>query len=153
MTTAVRRARWAISFADLALLLLGFFVLLQAMRQDREQAITAVSGYFGAPRAAGVALPADRLFAPEEAMLTAAGARELAAFARAHRGRMIAIRSEGMGAGARRFDAWDLAAARLGAVARGLRDAGVPASAIRIGGLSDEGPATAQTIHLEVARQ
>src|SRR3546814_5524644 len=40
--SVVRRTRWAISFADLCLLLLGFFVLLQANSQDARNVMTHV---------------------------------------------------------------------------------------------------------------
>ena len=53
---ADRRNRWALSFADLALLLLGFFVLLQASNGRQREVVSGVAQQFGAPVA-----PADRL--------------------------------------------------------------------------------------------
>lgn len=47
-TTAVaRRNRWAVSFADLLLLLLAFFVLLQASGARRDVVLAGVAQQFG----------------------------------------------------------------------------------------------------------
>ncbi len=49
------RARWALSFADLSLLLLGFLVLLQANQTTRDQTLAGLNTYFAglqAPRQA-----------------------------------------------------------------------------------------------------
>ena len=43
MTTRAARSRWALSFADLSLLLLGFFVLLQANQASRDEAISGLT--------------------------------------------------------------------------------------------------------------
>ena len=54
-----RRNRWAISFADLLLLLLAFFVLLQASGSRRDAMLSHVSRQFGGqPMAQGAALRA-----------------------------------------------------------------------------------------------
>lgn len=134
------RARWALSFADLCLLLLGFFVLLQANAGTRDQTLAGLNSYFGrleAPKQADVA--ADRLFEPGEALLSEIGRAALVRTARpllAGDG-PISIQSIGMAAGEHRFDAWDLSAARLGAVARALVAAGAAPARIRIAGLAE----------------
>src|SRR3546814_15356942 len=65
--SVVRRTRWAISFADLCLLLLGFFVLLQANSQDARNVMTHVSQYFGGkPQAGRIDFLAADLFEPGE---------------------------------------------------------------------------------------
>src|SRR3546814_2731213 len=76
--SVVRRTRWAISFADLCLLLLGFFVLLQANSQDARNVMTHVSQYFGdKPQAGRIDFLAADLFEPGEERLTARGRRLL----------------------------------------------------------------------------
>lgn len=135
------RARWALSFADLCLLLLGFFVLLQASQSKREAALTGLGTYFGAIEApVRTDLPAATLFEPGEALLSETGRNTLLRAAKpfADSSEIIQIQSIGVDSGVRRFDAWDLAAARLGAVARTLVAAGVPQGRIRIAGLAEE---------------
>ena len=44
---SARRSRWALSFADLLLLLLGFFVMLQASGQRRDAMLAQVRQQFG----------------------------------------------------------------------------------------------------------
>jgi len=63
--SAVRtgRSRWALSLADLCLLLLGFFVLLQANEAQRVAALTGIGTYFGA-----IAAP---VFGPSASLLGA----------------------------------------------------------------------------------
>jgi flagellar motor protein MotB len=134
------RARWALSFADLCLLLLGFFVLLQANQATRDEALAGLGSYFGAIEAPLQAdLPAATLFEPGEALLSEAGrnALLLAAKPLASPSDIIQIQSIGIDRGTHRFDAWDLAAARLGAVARTLVAAGIPQQRLRIAGLAE----------------
>lgn len=135
--SAARRNRWAVSFADLLLLLLGFFVLLQASGGRRDALLSQVSQQFGGrPMAQGVELRAADLFVPGEAMLTADGSARLAAVARRFgKASGIELRSDGTDRAQHRFDEWDLAAARLGAVARALRAGGIAQDRLTIRGL------------------
>ncbi|PZU11558.1 OmpA family protein [Sphingomonas sp.] len=127
--TKAVNARWAISFADLCLLLLGFLILAQA-RPDRAK---LAAGMPGAPKdqppGAAAQLIAARLFEPGEAVLTAAGRDRIAAFARIDRVRTgkgrIRLESLGADRATSRLDAWELAAARAAAVARALVAAGI----------------------------
>jgi hypothetical protein len=139
MIRAPRRARWALSFADLCLLLLGFFVLLQA-HSKRDSALAGINAYFrdggtGA-RAIDADIPGTMLFVPNEAMLTPAGRARRGSIARdvLESGGVLRISSQGTDPGTARFDGWDLASARLGAVARALIQAGFPANRVRIEG-------------------
>lgn len=135
-----RRARWAISFADLALLLLGFFVLLQASGHKSRAVIAGVGAQFGAkPMRAEAELKAADIFVPGEAMLTPSGAVRVTALGRrfALEG-TVELASVGQDSGTQRFDSWDLAAARLGAVARTLKDTGILQDKLLIRGL-DQG--------------
>lgn len=136
-----RRNRWALSFADLALLLLGFFVLLLASNGRQREVVSGVAQEFGAPMQTQTdQLAAKSLFQPGEALLTPAGQQALAAVAahyKAGRG-AIEIKSVGLDMAANRFDGWDLAAARLGAVARGLAAEGVARDRIVIRGLDQQ---------------
>lgn len=138
-----RRSRWALSFADLSLLLLGFFVLMQAHRETgRQAAMAGLKTYFGGK--AGTSgrdtqdadIPAATLFTAHEAMLTPAGRTRIVALAReaTRDGRAVRIASRGLDRGANRFDGWDLASARVGAVARALAEDGIAPNAIRISG-------------------
>ena len=125
---------WTVSFADLVLLLLAFFVLLQS---------TGGRGVAAAARAAFsdtaavdpplLAAPAASLFEPGEARLTARARAQLATLAAAApEGGTVVVTSEGRNAGARRFDGWELAAARTAALARALAEGGVPEQRIVI---------------------
>lgn len=148
ITVRVRphRARWALSFADLCLLLLGFFALLQVNQSSRTQALAGIGSYFGAIQAPQQAdLVALELFEPGEALLSADGRTALLKAAQpfSKTTQIIHIQSIGTDAGERRFDAWDLAAARLGAVARTLVEAGIPAARLRIAGLAEKPDASA----------
>ncbi|MEJ7933316.1 flagellar motor protein MotB [Sphingobium sp. AN558] len=137
-----RRNRWSISFADLTLLLLAFFVLLQASGQRRDAMLAGLSRQFGGPAMrAGVELRAAELFTPGEAFLTIAGQQRLrqvaSQFAREPGG--LEVRSHGSDAAHQRFDDWDLAAARLGAVARALKADGIAGERLLIRGLDQGG--------------
>lgn len=123
-SSAARRNRWAISFADLLLLLLAFFVLLQASGSRRDAMLAQVAHQFGGrAMRPGVELRAVDLFLPGEALLSAQGEARLTAVARQFDDEAggVEIVSHGSDPARRRFDDWDLAAARLGAVARALR--------------------------------
>lgn len=136
--SSARRSRWALSFADLLLLLLGFFVMLQASGQRRDAMLAQVRQQFGG-RAVELEsdLRATQLFAPGEAFLTPEGLAQLRALsARLAPGKgRLEISSQGSDPGRQRFDDWDLAAARLGAVARALEGAGVARDRIVLRGL------------------
>lgn len=149
MSRALRRSgrsRWALSFADLCLLLLGFFVLLQANQATRDEALSGLNGYFAGMTAPHKAdLPADQLFEPGEALLSDSGRAKLLAAVRpiADGKSTIRIQSLGLAQGRHRFDAWDLSAARLGAVARALVAAGITPERVQIAGLAEpEGDAS-----------
>ena len=138
--TFTRRSRWAISFADLALLLLGFFVLLHASDGRQQEIVNGVAQQFGAPVGHSDRMMAAQLFQPGEALLTSAGEARLAGLAKAYvagRG-MVEIRSVGLDRATNRFDGWDLAAARLGAVARALTQAGIARDRLVVRGLDQE---------------
>ncbi len=132
-----RRNRWAVRFADLLLLLLAFFVLLQASGSRRDAMLAQVSRQFGGrPMADGVEIRAADLFLPGEALLSVQGEARIAALA--HRfasAPSVEIRSRGADRQHERFDEWDLAAARLGAVARALQARGLARDRLLIRGL------------------
>lgn len=133
----LRRSRWAISFADLCLLLLGFFVLLQANSGRERAVVRGIAEQFGAAPATSDALAARTLFVPGEAVLTEAGRRRLAVIGAAHvrSGEHLDIRSVGEDRGGGVYDGWDLAAARLGALTRALTGQGIARARMTIGGL------------------
>lgn len=120
-------ARWAVSFADLCLLMLGFLILAQAKPDKAKLA----AGMPDAPKEhapeTAARLVAARLFEPGEAVLTEDGRRQIGSFAArvpAGKGR---IRLESLGAdrATSRLDAWELAAARAASVARALVSDGI----------------------------
>lgn len=138
--TRAPRSRWALSFADLCLLLLGFFVLLQASQATRDQALSGLNRYFGAMQLPQqVDLAADTLFAPGEALLSEDGRAHLGKAVRPFLTGKSAIRvqSLGLAPGEQRFDSWDLSAARLGAVARALVAMGLAQDRVQIAGLAE----------------
>lgn len=146
------RGRWAVSFADLCLLLLGFFVLLQANAANRAETLRGLGAYFGRIEApSAVDLAAGSLFQPGEALLSEAGQARLAAVLAPVAGGTgrLRLQSFGIDRSERRFDGWDLAAARLGAVARAARNAGIAEDRIVIAGLAETGvDAPGQTIRV-----
>ena len=148
-----RRNRWAVSFADLLLLLLGFFILLQASGQKRDAMLAQVRQQFGGRALAkDMELRAAQLFLPDEALLSDEGRAAVARVAAGLRqgtGR-IDVSSLGTDPARRRFDPWDLAAARLGAVARELRAQGLSDKRLRIRGLDqmDGGTGKGQVIRI-----
>jgi len=121
--------RWALSFADLCLLLLGFFVLLQA-RPDGQRLSAGLRAAFVKDAGSAFEQPANAMFEPGEAILRPAARKALLGLARkdAH----VTLVSRGTDPGTRRFDAWELAAARAAAAARALGESGIPQDRIAI---------------------
>lgn len=126
--------RWAVSFADLSLLLLAFFVLLHA-GNARQVAAGARAAFANEP-AAGPLLDARAaaLFEPGEARLLPAARARLQGIGRtaaaARRG--LLIQTSGVDGGGRRLDAWELSAARAAALARALEGGGMLEQRIEI---------------------
>ena len=92
------RTRWALSFADLCLLLLAFFALLHANQATRDKALAGIGSYFGAfETPLQVDLAAVDLFEPGEALLSARGHAALleAAAPLARTGKIVRIQSIG----------------------------------------------------------
>ena len=148
-----RRNRWAVSFADLLLLLLGFFILLQASGQKRDAMLAQVRQQFGGRAVAkDMELRAAELFLPDEALLSDQGRAAVARVAAGLRSGSdgIDISSLGTDPARRRFDPWDLAAARLGAVVRELKVQGLAGDRLRIRGLDqmDGGTGKGQVIRI-----
>ena len=112
--------RWAVSFADLILLLLGCFVLLHAMEAARPHAIAAASA---APATGG--WRAADLFQPGEAVLKPNARAALQAEGRRLAGRAVGIVSSGTAEAGGRLDRFELSAARAAAVGRALQEGGV----------------------------
>ncbi len=134
--------RWVLSFADLALLLLSFFVLMQAQVADRiklaaglREAFGGETGSSGAERdAPGTTLAAGALFEPGEAVFRAGQTERLGQIGAnaARSGKRVLVASEGRDGANARLDAWELSAARTTAVARAIRGGGLPDTMIDI---------------------
>lgn len=126
--------RWAISFADLGLLLLGCFVMLHALELTRSKAEAASPVAAGPVSALMLDVPAADLFGPGDARLTGEGRARLKAIgaAAAARGAGIRIQSAGSDPGGRRFDAFELSAARAASSARALQSGGLAEGAVAI---------------------
>jgi flagellar motor protein MotB len=132
--TSLHVPRWAVSFADLTMLLLAFFVLLQA---GNSRTVAAGARAAFANQAAAPALldaPARRLFERGEARLTARARRDLLAIGRgaSRSGKLLVVESEGHEPSGGRFDAWELAAARAASLARALGEGGLGEEEITI---------------------
>ena len=128
-------ARWAISFADLLLLLLGCFVFLHAIEAARPTASAGSAGTApdaSAGRVPAAELDAASLFEPGEARLTDAGRARIVALVPGLRGAHVRVSSRGLGEGGGRLDRFELAAARSVAVSRALRAAGLDERAIAV---------------------
>lgn len=126
--------RWVFSLADLMMLLLGFFILLVA-GDAADVAAGARAAFSSEPaQPALLAQEAGRLFEPGEARLRPAARERIAGIGTAagQSGRPLVIESRGRDAGARRFDGWELSAARAAAIARALEDAGVPEERVQV---------------------
>jgi flagellar motor protein MotB len=128
--------RWAISFADLIMLLLAFFVMMQAQAHDRLKMMAGIRNAFGGSvRATGVdGFTASALFQPGEAILKAEDANRFVRIgAEALKaGERVSITAQGREKGSARLDSWELAAARTAAVARAIEAGGLPENRIDI---------------------
>lgn len=140
--------RWAVSFADLGLLLLGCFVLLHAMEAARPR---AVAGTPAAVTARATPAPvrsftASEVFQSGEALLTPEAREALRAEGARLAGQPVRILSTGTGEEGGRLDRFELAAARAAAVGRALREGGLAERDIAIA-MGEAGTAgTGQTI-------
>ena len=137
--------RWAVSFADLVLLLLGCFVLLHAMEAQRSTAAAPVAA--GSPAAAPVrSFNAAEVFQPGEALLLPEARAALRAEAARLAGHSVHIFSSGTGETGGRLDRFELAAARTAAIGRALREGGLGEGQIAIA-MSESGqPGAGQII-------
>jgi len=132
--------RWVLSFADLALLLLAFFVMMQAQVSDRLKLAAGMRDAFGG-RGNGPGggetvhgFAANGLFEANEAILKPGQAERLKAIgaAAAKAERRVIVASQGRDGQSARLDAWELSAARTTAVARAIRMGGLPDAMIEI---------------------
>ena len=134
--TQVSVPRWAMSLADLCLLLLGFFVILYTGKADVQDIARATREAFGSEEDDPFVIEAEaaQFFEDGEARLTRDGrARFLAVGRRAAAlGRKVQIESVGKSGDVSRFDGWELSAARAAAVARMVELGGVPSDRIDI---------------------
>ena len=140
--------RWALSFADICLLLLGFFVILHARAQADPAAASRIGATIGDDaKAPSLDAAANALFEPGEAVFRSNAARRFEEFGRsAHaRGSDVVVETVGTDGGGRRFDAWELAAARAAAVARAVRAGGLDERRISLI-MRPDGAARAQQI-------
>ncbi len=124
--------RWALSFADLCLLLLGFLLLLQAHKGDPAALNAGLRAAFGAPVPSSYDTATAPLFEPGEAALLPEARAKYVAIGRqaAGQGGVVHVESLGTDAGGQRLDAWELAAARTAAIARAIGSGGVDAKLI-----------------------
>jgi flagellar motor protein MotB len=150
--TPIRTPRWALSFADLCLVLLAFFVLLHARNGDSLKVAQSMRAAFGGAEPLNESAhvyQAAGLFEPGEAVLRPRARARLEALGRNAASR-IRIASTGMDPGTRRFDRWELAAARVAAVARALQVGGVEESRIEVVMPQMTGAATGQRISVTI---
>ena len=122
--------RWALSLADLALLLLGFFILLHVTAGEKVRVTDSIQAAFAdeVPRASvRFRVSANRLFEPGEARLTLAAREQLRAIGTSAAGanQRVSVESIGKDSATNRFDGWELAAARVAAVARAIEEGGL----------------------------
>ena len=131
--------RWVLSFADLALLLLAFFVMMQAQAGDRLKLVAAMRDAFGGSGKGDGGrlihgLVAAKAFEADEAILRPADAARLKAIGAtaAKAKQKVIVASQGRDGQTARLDSWELSAARTTAVARAIRMGGVPDAMIEI---------------------
>jgi flagellar motor protein MotB len=139
--------RWAVSFADLLLLLLGCFVLLHAMEAQRPKAASGAPAMASTQPAAAPArsFNASEVFQSGEALLTPEAREALRAEGARLAGHPVRILSAGTGEDGGRLDRFELAAARAAAVGRALREGGLAEGDIAIG-MGEGGAGAGQTI-------
>ena len=130
-------SRWAVSFADLALLLLGFFILLYASRADVRDVAESAREALDSEAVRGDRFfewPGASLFESGEARLTDSARARLVEIGRnaKREGKSVRIESFGSDPYARRFDGWELAAARAAAAARAVREGGLAEEDVEI---------------------
>jgi len=142
--TTVPVPRWAVSFADLFLLLLGCFVLLHAMEAARQHAATET----GAAAAGGYR--AAELFQSGEAVLKPGARSLLQAEGRRLAGHRIRIVSTGTAEAGGRLDRFELSAARAAAVGRALQEGGVRDRDVAIAMADGADPAAGQRIAISL---
>ncbi len=139
--------RWAISFADLVLLLLGCFVLLHAMEASRPKAAAAGAIAVASPQAAPVrSFAASEVFQSGEALLTPEAREALRAEGARLAGHPVRIVSTGTSEEGGRLDRFELAAARAAAVGRALREGGLAERDIAMAVGDSASPGAGQTI-------
>lgn len=140
--------RWAVSFADLLLLLLGCFVLLHAMEALRPKAAAGapVSAGHQPAEAPARSFSAAEIFQPGEALLTPDARVALRAEGLRRAGRRVRIFSTGTGEDGGRLDRFELAAARAAAVGRALREGGLAEGDIAIAMADSGSPGGGQSI-------
>ena len=136
--------RWAVSFADLVLLLLGCFVLLHAMEAQRSTA--AATPARPAAAAPVRSFSASEVFQSGEALLTPEAREALHAEGARLAGHPVRILSTGTGEDGGRLDRFELAAARTAAVGRALREGGLAESQIAIAMGENGAPGRGQII-------
>ncbi|KKC25292.1 flagellar motor protein MotB [Sphingomonas sp. SRS2] len=134
--------RWVLSFADLALLLLAFFVMMQAQVGDRIKLVAGMRDAFGGSGEGDGdgssstihGLVAANAFEADEAILKSGEAARLKAIgaAAAKAKQRVIVASQGRDGHTARLDSWELSAARTTAVARAIRMGGVPDAMIEI---------------------
>lgn len=129
-------SRWAISFADLTMLLLAFFVMLQAQAHDRLKMVAGIRSAFGG---AGKGDPiegfvAAALFEHDQAILRAGQQDRFTHMGAQARkaGERITVTAQGRDPGSARLDSWELAAARTAAIARAIHRGGLPENRIDV---------------------
>ena len=142
--TTVPVPRWAVSFADLFLLLLGCFVLLHAMEASRGSPATG-----GAAGAAG-GYRAANLFQPGEAVLKPDARARLQAEGRRLAGHEVRIVSAGTAEAGGRLDRFELSAARAAAIGRALQEGGVRDRDVAIAMADGADPAAGQRIAISL---
>lgn len=136
-------SRWALSFADLCLVLLGFLLLLQAHRGDPAALNAGLRAAFGSAVPKTYDETAATLFEPGEAVLLPDARAHFRSIGQdaAGQGAIVHVESMGNDAAARRFDGWELAAARTAAISRAISEGGLDANAVDLA-IDGTGPAS-----------
>ena len=151
---------WTLSFADLCLLLLGFFIMLHAQTGQQAKLVDGIKQAFGGqsvPLSESHQLDPARLFEPGEALLRPQARAQLVEMGRraAERRERVRIESIGVDPASRRFDGWELAAARTAAIGRAVQTGGLSDQAITISipAMSATKDKTGQRIAIEVLKR
>lgn len=145
-----RKNRWVFAFADLSLLMIGYFVIMMNASPSLTDATIPLKS--AENEGASISLRSKDLFAEHEAMISDEGKSVIADFLVSNKvsNQRIKLSLNGWDPASERLDGWELAAARLAATGRVIREQGIEADSIHIGLIDQSNIEDEQNITIRV---